>query len=287
MGKAKIGVQMMMLKGKVEELGVYETMRKIKELDFHAVEVSQIPMTAENVAELKRASQDFDIEIAALSAALEPMLPGMAGETLTDDFEKIVNDCQTLDCSFLRIGMLPFTTIGDKDKILSFVKKADEAAERLAEHKIELYYHNHHIEFQKYDGEYLLDIIKDNTRRIGFELDVHWIQRGGLDPVAVINKFEGRIALIHLKDYRIGQLDMSSFKNDFDQDKFFQAFNNVIQFAELGEGSLDLKAIIEAGLNSGSQYFLIEQDDLYGRDPFDCLKTSADHLRSLGYSDWF
>lgn len=157
----------------------------------------------------------------------------------------------------------------------------------MAEHKIELYYHNHHIEFQKYDGEYLLDIIKDNTRRIGFELDVHWIQRGGLDPVAVINKFEGRIALIHLKDYRIGQLDMSSFKNDFDQDKFFQAFNNVIQFAELGEGSLDLKAIIEAGLNSGSQYFLIEQDDLYGRDPFDCLKTSADHLRSLGYSDWF
>ncbi|AOH53492.1 sugar phosphate isomerase [Peribacillus muralis] len=287
MGKAKIGVQMMMLKGKVEELGVYETMRKINELGFHAVEVSQIPMTAENVAELKRASQDFDIEIAALSAALEPMLPGMAGETLTNDFEKIINDCKALECHFLRIGMLPFTTIGDKDKILDFVKKAEEAAGRLAEDGIELYYHNHHIEFQKYDGEYLLDIIKNNTRKIGFELDVHWIQRGGLDPVEVINKFEGRIALIHLKDYRIGQMDMSCFENDFDQAKFFQAFNNVIQFAELGEGSLDLEAIIEAGLKSGSQYFLIEQDDVYGRDPFDCLETSAEHLRSLGYSDWF
>ncbi|MFJ7755619.1 sugar phosphate isomerase/epimerase family protein [Peribacillus muralis] len=287
MGKAKIGVQMMMLKGKVEELGVYETMRKINELGFHAVEVSQIPMTAENVAELKRASQDFDIEIAALSAALEPMLPGMAGETLTNDFEKIINDCKALECHFLRIGMLPFTTIGDKDKILDFVKKAEEAAGRLEEHGIELYYHNHHIEFQKYDGEYLLDIIKNNTRKIGFELDVHWIQRGGLDPVEVINKFEGRIALIHLKDYRIGQMDMSGFENDFDQTKFFQAFSNVIQFAELGEGSLDLEAIIEAGLKSGSQYFLIEQDDVYGRDPFDCLETSAEHLRSLGYSDWF
>ncbi|MGW6300933.1 sugar phosphate isomerase/epimerase family protein [Peribacillus butanolivorans] len=287
MGKAKIGVQMMMLKGKVEELGVYETMRKIEELGFHAVEVSQIPMTAENVAELKRASQDFNIKIAALSAALEPMLPGMGGETLTNDFEKIINDCKTLDCNFLRIGMLPFTTSGDKDKIMSFVKKADEAAEKLAEHGIELYYHNHHIEFQKYDGEYLLDIIKNNTAKIGFELDVHWIQRGGLDPVEVINKFEGRISLIHLKDYRIGQIDMSGFENEFDQGKFFQAFNNVIQFAELGEGSLDLKAIIEAGIESGSQYFLIEQDELYGRDPFDCLKTSADHLRKLGYSDWF
>lgn len=287
MKKAKIGVQMMMLKGKVEELGVYETMRKIEELGFHAVEVSQIPMTEENVLELKRASQDFNIKIAALSAALEPMMPGMPGETLTDDFDKIVSDCKTLDCNFLRIGMLPFTTIGSKNRIMEFVKKADEAAEKLAEHNIELYYHNHHIEFQKYDDEYLLDIIKNNTSKIGFELDVHWIHRGGLDPVDVINNFEGRVSLIHLKDYRIGQLDMSQFEQKFDYEKFSQAFNNVIQFAELGEGSLDLKAIIEAGMKSGSQYFLIEQDDLYGRDPFDCLQTSADHLRKLGYADWF
>jgi sugar phosphate isomerase/epimerase len=286
MKKGKIGVQMMMLKGKVEELGVYETMKRLRDLGFGAVEVSQIPMTAENVAELKRASEDFDIKIAALSAALEPMMPGAPGETLTNDFDKIVNDCKTLNCNFLRIGMLPFTAIGNKDKIMEFVQKADEVAEKLAQHGIELYYHNHHIEFQKYDGEYLLDIIKNNTSKIGFELDVHWIHRGGLNPVEVINKFEGRIALIHLKDYRIGQMDMSALAGG-DMGKFFQAFNNVIQFAELGEGSLDLKAIIEAGLASGSQYFLIEQDDVYGRDPFDCLKISADHLRSLGYDDWF
>ena len=94
MTKGKIGVQMMMLKGKVEELGAYETMRKVNELGYHAVEVSQIPMTPENVAELKRASQDFDIKIAAMSAALEPMLPGAPGETLINDFDKIVNDCK-------------------------------------------------------------------------------------------------------------------------------------------------------------------------------------------------
>jgi sugar phosphate isomerase/epimerase len=286
MKKGKIGVQMMMLKGKVEEIGVYETMRRLRELGFGAVEVSQIPMTAENVAEIKRASEDFDIKIAALSAALEPMMPGAPGETLTNDFDKIVNDCKTLDCNFLRIGMLPLTAIGNKDKIMEFVQKADEVAEKLAQHGIDLYYHNHHIEFQKYDGEYLLDIIKNNTSKIGFELDVHWVHRGGLNPVEVIKKYEGRVSLIHLKDYRIGQMDMSALAAG-DMGKFFQAFSNVIEFAELGEGSLDLKAIIDAGLESGSQYFLIEQDDVYGRDPFDCLKTSAEHLRSLGYGDWF
>lgn len=286
MNQGKIGVQMMMLKGKVEEIGVYETLRRVRELGYRSVEVSQIPMTAHNVSELKRAGADFDIEIAALSAALEPTMPGMAGETLAGDFEKIVADCKTLNCRYLRIGMLPIKLMGDKEKIMEFVGKAEAAAERLAEHGIELYYHNHHIEFQKYDGEYLLDIIKNNTRRIGFELDVHWIHRGGENPVSVIRRYAGRIALLHLKDYRIGPMDMS-FLESGDRSRFMQAFSNVIQFAEVGEGSLDMKAIIEAGLESGSRYFLVEQDDVYGRDPFDCLKTSADNLRKLGYGDWF
>ena len=123
MTKGKIGVQMMMLKGKVEELGAYETMRKVSELGYHAVEVSQIPMTAENVAELKRASEDFDIKIAAMSAGLEPMLPGTPGETLSNDFDKIVNDCKTLNCNFLRIGMMPLHLMGNKDKLWTLLIK--------------------------------------------------------------------------------------------------------------------------------------------------------------------
>jgi len=284
--KGKIGVQMMMLRGKVEEIGVYETMRTLNELGYHCVEVSQIPMTTENVAEMKRASVDFDIEIAALSAALEPMLPGAPGETLTHDFDKIVSDCKTLDCHFLRIGMLPLNVMGHKDKIMEFIGKVEMMAIKLAEHGIELYYHTHHLEFQKYDGEYLLDMIKNNTSKLGFELDVHWIQRAGENPVEVVKKYGGRISLLHLKDYRIGQMDLSEV--DFkDISKFMHIFTNTIEFAEVGEGNLDMPAIIDAGLEHGAQYFFVEQDDLYGRDPFDCLETSRNNLREMGYADWF
>ena len=149
MAKGKIGVQMMMLKDKVEELGAYETMKKISELGYHAVEVSQIPMTPENVAELKRASEDFDIKIAAMSAGLEPMLPGAPGETLQNDFDKIVSDCKTLNCNFLRIGMMPLHLMGNKDDIMGFVDRAEAMAHRLAEHGIELYYHTHHLGIPK------------------------------------------------------------------------------------------------------------------------------------------
>lgn len=283
--KGLIGIQMSTIKSKIDELGAYGTLKACAELGYHCVEVSQIPMTAENVAEMKRACDEFGIKIAALSAGLEPMIPGMPGEWLTTDFDKIVADCKALNCDMLRIGMLPMNCMGSREKALDFVKRADEMAARLKEHGIDLYYHNHHIEFTKYDGEYLLDIIKNNTQHMGFELDIHWIQRGGENPVEFIKKYDGRIRLLHLKDYRIGEVKMP--EAPFDPKTFMAAFTGVVEFAEVGEGTLPIKECIEAGLAGGSEYFLIEQDDTYGRDPFDCLKTSRDNLIKLGYADWF
>ena len=199
---------------------------------------------------------------------------------------KLLAIAKQLDCNFLRIGMMPLNRMGDKEQIMEFVAKAEDMAHKLAEHGIELYYHTHHLEFQKFDGEYLLDIIKNNTTKLGFELDVHWIQRAGVNPVEFVKQYKGRISLLHLKDYRIGQMDLS--KVDFnDLVGFMNIFTNTIEFAEVGEGNLDIPAIIEAGLEAGAQYFLVEQDDVYGRDPFDCLQTSAENLRKMGYAAWF
>lgn len=283
--KGLIGIQMSTIKSKIDELGAYGTLKACAELGYHCVEVSQIPMTPENVADMKRACDEFGIKIAALSAGLEPIMPGMPGEFLTTDFDKIVADCKALDCDMLRIGMLPMNCMGSRDKALDFVKRADEMAARLKEHGIDLYYHNHHIEFTKYDGEYLLDIIKNNTQHMGFELDIHWIQRGGENPVEFIKKYSGRIRLLHLKDYRIGEVKMP--EGPLDPKTFMAAFTNVVEFAEVGEGTLPIKECIEAGLASGSEYFLIEQDTTYDRDPFDSLKISRDNLIKLGYEDWF
>lgn len=283
--KGTIGVQMMMLKHKVAELGAYEVFKKLAEMGFHCVEISQIEMNEKNVQDMKKAGEDFNIKIAACSAALEPVAQGAQGEYLSTHFDKIVADCKTLNCSFLRIGMLPMSCMASRESVLGFIKRAEEMAQRLAQHGIELYYHNHHIEFQKIDGQYLLDIIKDKTKHMGFELDVHWIHRGGENPVNFIRKYAGRIALLHLKDYRVAQIQLPEDLTD--KKATAAAFANVVQFAEVGEGSLPMKEIITAGIESGSKYFLIEQDEQYGRDPFDCLATSRDNLIKMGYKEWF
>lgn len=285
MKKGLIGIQMSTIKDKIAELGAYGTLKACAELGYHCVEVSQIPMTPENVEGMRKASDEFGVKIAACSAAVAPMMPGMPGEFLTTDFDKIVADCKALNCDMLRIGMLPMTCMGSYEKAMEFAKQADEMAEKLKAEGIDLYYHNHHVEFIKYDGKYLLDIIRDNTKHLGFELDIHWIQRGGENPVEFVKKYAGRIRLLHLKDYRIGAVKMP--EGPFDVAKFMQAFSDVVEFAEVGEGSLPIKECIEAGLAGGSEYFLIEQDTTYGRDAFESLKISRDNLIKLGYEDWF
>ena len=287
MSKAKIGVQGFTVKNEFKELGPYETLKRIGEIGYRSVEISQVDMTPENVAEIKRASEEFDIEIASLSAALKPNRPDQ--ESLTTDYDKIVADCRELNCDLLRIGMLPRANMENLETVLEFAREANEVTKRLKEDGIKLYYHNHHIEFQKYDGKYMLDIIRDEAPLLGFELDVHWIHRGGLDPVEVIKDYAGKVELIHLKDYRIGHLPkeaIDAFKEG-DNATFQKHYQNIIEFAELGQGTLDLKAIIEQSLASGARYLLVEQDNTYGRDPFESLAESRQHLLDLGYGDLF
>lgn len=285
---ATIGVQAMMLKSSVAEMGAFETLRKVTAIGYHAVEVSQIPMTADTVAELVRARDELGMDIASLSVAIDAPV-GSANDSLDRDFDKVVVDARAVDAKLLRIGMLPMAALRSLDTVVDFARRADAYARRFADEGIRLYYHNHHVEFAKYDGKYLLDIIAENSPAMGLEIDVHWVQRGGLDPVRVIDKYAGQAAMIHLKDYRIGQLPPEAFAalEAGDQAGFHTYFRDVVQFAEVGEGNLDFASIIEHSLAAGAEYLLVEQDQLYGRTVWDALQISYDNLVGLGHADLF
>ena len=289
--KGLIGVQMSTIApAKMPSFDAYEVMAKLTDIGFHCAEISQVPMTKENVLGFKRAIDNLGFNISSLTASIDPMFPGMPGEYLSnsEDYKKYLEDAKTLNCDMFRIGMMPMGAIGKVDKCIDFAKRAEEYALKLKEDGIDLYYHNHHIEFLKIEGKYLLDIIRENAPHLGFELDTHWIHRGGENPVEFIKKYSGSVRLLHLKDYKIANVEMPDMTAPDGMQKFVTAFfDKPVRFAELGAGSLPIKESIEEGLKGGAEYFLIEQDDCYGRDPFDSLKDSRDHLISLGYKDWF
>lgn len=281
---ARIGVQLMMVRDKVATQGMFPVLERLADLGYRAVEVSQIPTDEANIAGLDRARRELGLDVAALSVALKKGATA-TGDALDTDFAKIVDDCRRLDCRFARIGMMPFEAMVSKDAVVRFAQDAEAASQRLAAEGITLAYHNHHVDFAKHDGETLFDIVRRVSPSVHFEIDVHWVQRGGKNPVDVLRDFAGKVELVHLKDYRVATLPQSGLDllQAGDLAGFMQAFTGLVQFAEVGQGNIDFAPVIEQALASGAEYLLVEQDDLYGRDAYDCLADSIAHIRELGY----
>lgn len=151
--------------------------------------------------------------------------------------------------------------LSDLAAVDAWLVKLEITRQQLAAAGITLSYHNHHIEFTKVGGKTVMEKIFTQTQ-LGGEPDTYWVQLGGGNPLEWVTRFAQarRLPLIHLKDVRI-------------------TANGETQFAELGAGVLDFAPIIAAAEAGGCQSFIIEQDQTYGRDPFESVAESFRFLR--------
>lgn len=120
-------------------------------------------------------------------------------------------------------------------------------------------FHNHAIDFERKEGERGMDILMGEADpRLQFILDTYWVVHAGADLIDVIQQLKGRIDLVHLKDK--------------------EAVGWETRFAPIGQGNLHWHSILPALNEAGAKYAVVELDDCFGRDPFDCLQQSIDFL---------
>jgi sugar phosphate isomerase/epimerase len=137
-----------------------------------------------------------------------------------------------------------------------------ECSNRFASKGIAFGFHNHYVEFTEIYGEQVwFDAFLGSTSpdSMKSELDVCWVRNAGCDPIAYLEKYAGRVPLIHLKDIR----------------KFA---DGTYQTMELGRGEMELPAIIAAASAAGTEWLIIEQDDCEG-SALESVKLSMEWLR--------
>ena len=187
------------------------------------------------------------------------------GKILADP-EKVVADHKIFGCKYIGIGSLPgvFSPDANAATFTDFIEKAVPAANRIAAAGGYFMYHNHAVEFKKFDGKLGMDYLTEafSPSEMGFTLDTHWVKVGGYDPVEWLNKLSRRAPCVHYKDLIVK--DGKSY------------------YAPVGSGVLDFDAIIQTSIRNGVEYAFVEQDDCYGEDPYACLKKSYDYLKSMG-----
>lgn len=281
---AVLGVQMMMVKDKVAEDGMRPVLQKIRDLGYDAVEVSQIPMDEKNTADLEWGRTELGLDVGALSVALKENKLSNA-DALDTAFDKIVADCKRLGTRYVRIGMMPFDAMVSKQACETWAAECEQAAKKLQAEGITLCYHNHHVDLAQFDGERIFDLVRRVAPTLQFEVDLHWVQRGGMAPLDMLAEYSGVCRIIHVKDFRVVPMTAESMEllADGKREEFMAEFRDIVQFAEVGQGNMDWPKLLPAAKDAGADYFFVEQDETYGRDPYDCLADSRDYLKGIGW----
>jgi len=225
------------------------TLKKVRKIGYKAVQASALgPIKESELVKI------LDGEGLTCCATHE------GSDTILNDPEAVVERLEKLGCKYTAYPYPRDVDFNDEAQIHALAKKLDTAGAVLRKAGQVLTYHNHAIEFVRYGDKTALEIIYDETKKKNLqgEIDTFWVQVGGCDPVDWCKRLEGRLPLLHMKDYKF----LTSNKHDM---------------AEIGAGNLNWKAIVAAAEKSGCKWFIVEQDVCPG-NPFDSLKISFDYI---------
>ena len=166
------------------------------------------------------------------------------------------------------------------------LKKIAALGKKCAENGMVLMYHNHDFEFVKIGGEYGLDVMYKTVppEYLQTELDTCWVNVGGADPAAYIDKYSGRTPVVHLKDFVMKGREKPKKLYDLIgiDDGAEAADEEDFSFKPVGYGVQDMPAIIAAAERSGAEWLIVEQDRPdAGNTELSAAQKSVDYLRSL------
>ncbi len=252
---SQIAVQLFTLRDLLGSVGqIADTLQRVKTIGYSAVEVAAIDFAQLPVAELKQLLDGAGLGACALHGNPERMLDQPAVE---------LEYASQLGVDYL---VYPYPAGIDTNNAADISRLLDglrRCAELAAGHGVAIAYHHHHHEFKQASGKLLIDTIFSELEQVGgvAELDTYWVQYGGGDPVGWCRKMSGRLPLLHLKDYRINA-------------------GNEVEFAEVGQGNLDMQEIISAAGSSGCRWYIVEQDECQG-DPLVAISHSFRFLSGL------
>jgi sugar phosphate isomerase/epimerase len=131
---------------------------------------------------------------------------------------------------------------------------------------LEFGYHNHSAEFKKFGDVTAFDYLFGNTdpNLVKIQLDVGWVTVAGHDPIALLEKYQGRVVSLHVKD--VGK------RGGDGKDPPSVA---------LGEGVTDWKKVLGKAHATGVKHYFYEQEEPFTRPILDSVKMSGDYLSKL------
>ena len=202
--------------------------------------------------------------------------------------EKVLDDASALGVRYAITSVLlpPGTDLANwqaaMKKINSlepddFKRMADQAnkfGEAAHKRGIQFAYHNHNVEFRKFDGGetgYSILLKATDAELVKLEVDAGWMAAGGANPADLIQANADRVRLLHFKDFAT----LTPPSNEMGG-----AASG--QIVDLGAGVAPLKAAFLAARKAGVEHFIVDHDPpFHNQTAFEAAKVDYDFVAGL------
>ena len=240
-----IAIQLYSLRNTMQN-DVEGTLKELKEMGYDGVELAGLyGKTAE---ELRALCDEIGLVPISLHAGFPHIL---------DELDTHIENAVALGVRYVGISWLDRDRHKGGSQHDGVYEAIKEISARFREKGITLLYHNHNFEFCEFEGKRLYDWLFDamTPEELQPEIDVAWMELEIGETEEYLRKFKGRCDLVHVKSYYVKE-GFDAVSHSPDGVKPRETFG----FCNFERGRLDVGAIVEAAVEAGAKWLVVEQD---------------------------
>jgi sugar phosphate isomerase/epimerase len=233
------------------------TLARVAKMGYKEVEFAQFFAHLPDLnPTAKRAREILDANGLSSSATHIPY-SALSAENLP----KVIEASKVLGHSYIVNPKVDRDVLKDPDGWKRAAETFNRAGEETKKAGMQIGYHNHVEEFKPLpDGKMPYDVLLAETdpKLVVMEMDIGWLHHAGADPIAYFEKYPGRFAVVHVKD--------------------FDANGNM---TDVGRGVIDWKAIFAKSDVAGIKHYFVEYDN--PPDPFASSQACYEYVKNLRF----
>jgi len=216
-----------------------------------AVDYINFPFTVETAQMIRQAADQHGLRVRSCqikyaTSSKDPLATIAFMQALGTDI--LVNS--TVDLKLLHKG---------EAGLRQYCEMLDKLSEQLKPANITLAHHNHHYEFLRIGEQSAMQFMAANAG-VAFALDTYWCAKGGANVLALLEQLRGRVPILHLRDFCLTRMGLVTGGQD----------------CEIGRGNIPFGMILQAAIESGVRFGMIEQNT---KTPLESVKISLQGVR--------
>jgi sugar phosphate isomerase/epimerase len=248
----KIGLQLYTVRDQLAQ-DFKGTLEAVSKLGFHGVEFAG-NYGGHDASALKAFLGQLGLEVTALHIPIEK---------LESDLDAQIAFAQALGSKYIVCPWLAESRYATEAVFHETCASLEKIAQACKARGLRLGYHNHTFEFERQIGTpFMFDALFAAVPDAVVEFDIAWGHAGGITSADYVQKYAGRLPLLHVKDVKRDGAGWAT--------------------VELDRGEVPVHAALEAGAATGVEWFVLEQDHCAG-NPLESAAISMAFLRERGW----